>query len=136
MKRVKESKLPPALLETLHAPSLAVSDWQRKLLRPFSRAAVIIRGPVKQVEEFLDVESTRLQIGRELDRGVFPGQEQTVAKLEQMPPGSTVSYVVLQSKSREAKCYFEPQGDELLGVMVFPVKGNKKRNSSRNSDKS
>jgi hypothetical protein len=109
-----------AVFDKLCEDPAQLSKLRRQVPFSVSDAYIGEAGPVKAVEEYLDLESVRLRIADELNQRIMRGQKRTVQRLHQLEAGSRVAYVVLRSNGARAKCYFDVLRCEFVGAIVLP----------------
>ena len=78
-------------------------------------------GPCKPAAEFLDIEDVRLRIAQEQGGQLLPSQANLVERLRALPPEQPITYVILETATRQAKCYVDAEGHQLRGVLWLPA---------------
>lgn len=78
-------------------------------------------GPSKPAAEFLDFESVRLRVAQEKEGKALAGQPCLVECLRTLVPEHLITYVILETATRQAKCYIDPSNRQLLGVLWLPA---------------
>jgi hypothetical protein len=81
-------------------------------------------GPSKPVAEFLDIEGIRLRLAQEQGGQALAGQANLVERLRALPPNQPITYVILETATRQAKCYVDVCSRELFGVLWLPIVTN------------
>jgi hypothetical protein len=69
------------------------------------------------VAEFLDIEYVRLRIAQQKGGQSLPGQANLVEQLRALPPEHQITYVIVETGTRQAKCYVDADGQRLHGVL-------------------
>jgi hypothetical protein len=77
-------------------------------------------GPSKPAAEFLDLEGVRLRVAQEQGGQALPGQADLVERLRAFPPDQPLTYVILETATRQAKCYVEVESRQLVSVLWLP----------------
>jgi hypothetical protein len=80
-------------------------------------------GPSKPVHEFLDIEGVRLRLAQEQGAHALPGHADLVERLRTLRPEQAITYVILETATRQAKCYVELEKRQLVGVLWLPERG-------------
>jgi hypothetical protein len=78
-------------------------------------------GPSKPAAEFLDIEGVRLRVAQEQGGQPLPGQANLVDRLRALPPEQPLTYVILETATRQAKCYVAAESHQLLGILWLPA---------------
>jgi hypothetical protein len=89
-------------------------------------------GPSKSAAEFLDLEGIRLRVAQEQGGRTLPGQANLVERLRTLPPGQEITYVILETSTRQAKCYVDTHNRQLFGVLWLPVAAGESAAELRN----
>lgn len=99
----------------------AVEPVSGELTRRGEQVHGVRVGPSKLAAEFLDVEGVRLRIATDQGGAPLPGQVNLVERLRALPPEQPITYVVLETATRQAKCYVDAEGQQLHGVLWLPT---------------
>lgn len=78
-------------------------------------------GPSKSAAEFLDIEAVRLLLAQDQGGQLLEGQVDLVERLRALPAEQPITYVILETGTRQVKCYVDPESRRLLGVLWLPA---------------
>jgi hypothetical protein len=109
---------PDALPEDL---SQALSPVTSQLAHAGETVTGVRIGPSKPAADFLDFEGVRLRLAQEKGGNSLPGQANLVERLRTLPADQPITYVIVETAARQAKCYVDPGRRELLGVLWLPA---------------
>jgi hypothetical protein len=111
-------------LNTLpEALARAVEPVSKELARSAEFVHGVRVGPSKPAAEFLDIESVRLRLAQEQGGQPLPGQADLVERLRVLPSKQPLTYVILETATRQAKCYVDTEGHQLQGILWLPAVG-------------
>jgi hypothetical protein len=117
-----------ALLALQHALPEAVSRALAPVTSELTRGGETLQGirvgPLQPAAEFLDLEGVRLRLTQEQGAKPLPGQTNLVERLRPLLPEQRLMYVILEAPTRQAKCYLDAEGQQLLGVLWLPANGH------------
>jgi hypothetical protein len=99
----------------------AVEPVSQELTRCGEMVQGVRVGPSQPAAEFLDIEGVRLRIAQEQGGQPLPGQANLVERLRALPPEQPLTYVILETATRQAKCYVDATGQQLQGVLWLPA---------------
>ncbi len=105
------------------ARSRAVEPVAEEMARSNEAVQDVRVGPARPVAEYLDIEAVRLRIAQEQRGQPWPGQVKLVERLRSLPPEKQITYVILATPTRQAKCYVDGDSEQLLGVLWLPGGG-------------
>jgi hypothetical protein len=111
--RIRGSPLPDDLSQAVAPVTLQLAHAGEALLG-------VRIGPSKPVSEFLDFEGVRLRLALDQGGQPLPGQANLVERLGTLPPKQPITYVILETATRQAKCYVEPGSRQVVGVLWLP----------------
>ncbi len=113
------------LASQLNALPRALARAVEPVFQELTRDGEIVHGvrvgPCKPAAEFLDIEDVRLRIAQEQGGQLLPGQANLVERLRALPPEQPITYVMLETATRQAKCYVDAEGQQLQGVLWLPA---------------
>jgi hypothetical protein len=95
------------------------------VLEELSRGGEVIQGirvgPCQPAAAFLDIEDVRLRVAQNQRGQPLPGQSALVERLRALPPEQSLTYMILETATRQAKCYVDAGGQQLHGVLWLPA---------------
>jgi len=99
----------------------AVEPVSEELSRGGEMVEGIRVGPCQPAAAFLDIEDVRLRVAQDQRGQPLPGQSALVERLRALPPEQLLTYVILETATRQAKCYVDAGGQQLHGVLWLPA---------------
>lgn len=119
--RASTAVLAPPLNALPEALARAVEPVSQELTRCGEMVQGLRIGPSKPAAEFLDFEGVRLRLAQEQGGQPLPGQANLVERLRALPPEQPITYVILETATRQAKCYVDAEQQQLQGVVWLPA---------------